>query len=56
MRLTENPSGELLLDQQRYPDAIEKFERAVEIERAKYVDIALRSAALSLTTITDLHR
>lgn len=31
-------SGELLLDQQRYPDAIEKFERAVEIERAKSVD------------------
>lgn len=28
-------SGELLLDQQRYPDAIEKFDRAVEIERAK---------------------
>ncbi|KAH9933987.1 uncharacterized protein BXZ73DRAFT_89656 [Epithele typhae] len=31
----QNYYGELLLDQQRYPDAIEKFERAVEIERAK---------------------
>ncbi|KAH9895871.1 ADP/ATP carrier receptor [Cubamyces lactineus] len=31
----QNYYGELLLDQQRYPDAIEKFERAIEIERAK---------------------
>ncbi|KAI0755697.1 ADP/ATP carrier receptor [Fomes fomentarius] len=31
----QNYYGELLLDQQRYPDAIEKFDRAVEIERAK---------------------
>ena len=35
--LTALGSGELLLDQQRYPDAIEKFDRAIEIERAKYV-------------------
>ncbi|KAI8970592.1 hypothetical protein BD414DRAFT_540869 [Trametes punicea] len=32
-------SGELLLDQQRYPDAIEKFDRAIEIERAKRVSL-----------------
>ncbi|KAI0327469.1 ADP/ATP carrier receptor [Cubamyces sp. BRFM 1775] len=31
----QNYYGELLLDQQRYPDAIEKFDRAIEIERAK---------------------
>ncbi|KAI0821749.1 hypothetical protein BC628DRAFT_1412718 [Trametes gibbosa] len=31
----QNYYGELLLDQQRYPDAVEKFERAVEIERTK---------------------
>lgn len=35
--LTRCCSGELLLDQQRYQDAIEKFDRAIEIERAKYV-------------------
>ena len=35
--MTAFGSGELLLDQQRYPDAIEKFDRAIEIERAKYV-------------------
>ncbi len=35
--LTSSSSGELLLDQQRYPEAIEKFDRAIEIERAKYV-------------------
>ncbi|KAI0665614.1 hypothetical protein C8Q78DRAFT_1083846 [Trametes maxima] len=31
----QNYYGELLLDQQRYPDAVEKFERAIEIERLK---------------------
>ncbi|KAL7278186.1 hypothetical protein ACG7TL_008160 [Trametes sanguinea] len=31
----QNYYGELLLDQQRYPDAVEKFDRAIEIERAK---------------------
>ncbi|KAI0773196.1 ADP/ATP carrier receptor [Trametes elegans] len=31
----QNYYGELLLDQQRYPDAIEKFERAIEIESKK---------------------
>ncbi|KAI0739404.1 ADP/ATP carrier receptor [Daedaleopsis nitida] len=31
----QNYYGELLMDQQRYPDAIEKFDRAIEIERAK---------------------
>lgn len=30
-------SGELLLDQQRYEDAVEKFERAVELEKLKSV-------------------
>ncbi|KAF5370164.1 hypothetical protein D9758_001407 [Tetrapyrgos nigripes] len=30
-----NYYGELLLDQQRYPDAIERFERAVELEKSK---------------------
>ena len=30
-------SGELLLDQQRFDDAIDKFDRAIEIELAKYV-------------------
>lgn len=28
-------SGELLLDQQRFEDAVEKFDRAVELEKAK---------------------
>lgn len=28
-------SGELLLDQQRFQDAVEKFDRAVELEKAK---------------------
>ncbi|KAG6889473.1 hypothetical protein C0995_001000 [Termitomyces sp. Mi166 len=31
----QNYYGELLLDQQRYEDAVEKFERAVEIEKVK---------------------
>ncbi|KAI8995265.1 hypothetical protein BD414DRAFT_506078 [Trametes punicea] len=35
----QNYYGELLLDQQRYPDAIEKFDRAIEIERAKRVSL-----------------
>jgi len=30
-------SGELLLDQQRFPDAIERFERAIELEKLKWV-------------------
>ena len=30
-------SGELLLDQQRFQDAVEKFDRAIELEKAKYV-------------------
>lgn len=29
-------SGELLLDQQRFDDAIDKFDRAIELELAKY--------------------
>ncbi|KAJ3735563.1 hypothetical protein DFJ43DRAFT_991372 [Lentinula guzmanii] len=32
-----NYYGELLLDQQRYQDAIEKFDKAIEIEKLKYV-------------------
>jgi import receptor subunit TOM70 len=28
-------SGELLLDQQRYEDAVEKFDKAVELEKNK---------------------
>ncbi|KAG2002581.1 ADP/ATP carrier receptor [Coprinopsis cinerea AmutBmut pab1-1] len=31
----QNYYGELLLDQQRYQDAVEKFDRAIEIEKAK---------------------
>ncbi|KAI0065168.1 mitochondrial outer membrane translocase receptor TOM70, partial [Artomyces pyxidatus] len=31
----QNYYGELLLDQQRYADAIEKFDRAIELERSK---------------------
>jgi import receptor subunit TOM70 len=34
-------SGELLLDQQRFGDAVEKFERAIELERLKYVLVHL---------------
>ena len=30
-------SGELLLDQQRFQEAVEKFDRAIELEKAKYV-------------------
>lgn len=33
----QSPSGELLLDQQRFSEAVEKFDRAIEIERKKYV-------------------
>lgn len=32
-------SGELLLDQQRYEDAVEKFDRAVELEKLKSVTL-----------------
>ena len=28
-------SGELLLDQQRFEDAVEKFDKAIELENAK---------------------
>lgn len=28
-------SGEVLLDQQRFQDAIEKFDRAIELEKSK---------------------
>ncbi|EMD35737.1 hypothetical protein CERSUDRAFT_115692 [Gelatoporia subvermispora B] len=31
----QNYYGELLLDQQRFQDAVEKFDRAIELERAK---------------------
>jgi import receptor subunit TOM70 len=31
----QNYYGELLMDQQRYPDAVEKFERAFELEKTK---------------------
>ncbi|TFY77935.1 hypothetical protein EWM64_g6076 [Hericium alpestre] len=31
----QNYYGELLLDQQRYQDAVEKFDRAIELERTK---------------------
>jgi mitochondrial import receptor subunit TOM70 len=31
------PSGELLLDQQRFQDAVDKFDRAIELERTKSV-------------------
>lgn len=31
-------SGELLLDQSRYQDAIEKFDKAIDIELAKSKD------------------
>ena len=30
-------SGELLLDQQRFQDAVEKFDRAIELERQKCI-------------------
>jgi import receptor subunit TOM70 len=30
-------SGELLLDQGRFEDAIEKFDKAIEIEKTKWV-------------------
>ena len=53
-KLTKNSSGELLLDQQRYPDAIEKFERAVEIERSKYVHVTFYLATFNLTTVIGL--
>lgn len=33
--LTRSCSGELLLDQQRFKDAVDKFDRAIELERAK---------------------
>ena len=34
-------SGELLLDQQRFQDAIEKFDRAIELEKAKSVFLVI---------------
>jgi len=33
--LTIGCSGELLLDQQRFDDAIEKFDKAIELEKTK---------------------
>ena len=30
-------SGELLLDQQRFEEAVEKFDKAIELEKVKYV-------------------
>jgi tetratricopeptide (TPR) repeat protein len=35
IKLSNHRSGEVLLDQERYQDAIEKFERAIELEKAK---------------------
>lgn len=32
----QNYYGELLLDQQRFQDAVEKFDRAIELEKEKY--------------------
>ncbi|KAG8768384.1 TOM (translocase of outer membrane) complex component [Ceratobasidium sp. 428] len=45
-----NYYGELLLDQQRFPDAIEKFDRAIEIEKQKNVPnpLPLVNKALAL--------
>ncbi|ELU37069.1 ADP/ATP carrier receptor [Rhizoctonia solani AG-1 IA] len=37
LRLITGESGELLLDQQRFQEAIEKFDRSIEIERQKWV-------------------
>ena len=37
MWLIMSCSGELLLDQQRFEDAVEKFDKAIELENAKYV-------------------
>lgn len=32
-------SGELLLDLQRYGDSVEKFERAIELEKKRWVQV-----------------
>ena len=40
-------SGELLLDQQRFEDAVEKFDKAVELEKQKYVSPFYRRFSLS---------
>jgi import receptor subunit TOM70 len=37
----QNYYGELLLDQGRFEEAVEKFEKAVELEKAKYVMLLL---------------
>lgn len=34
-------SGELLLDQHLYQDAVEKFDRAIELERLKCVQTTM---------------
>jgi hypothetical protein len=38
--LNDVRSGEVLLDQERFQDAIEKFERAIELEKNKLVLIS----------------
>ncbi|THH16088.1 hypothetical protein EW146_g4502 [Bondarzewia mesenterica] len=44
----QNYYGELLLDQQRFEDAIEKFDRAIELERLKY---AFRPSSIHISLI-----
>jgi len=43
-------SGELLLDQHRFEDAVEKFEKAVELEKEKYVKALYFFHCFSLNT------
>lgn len=44
-------SGELLLDQQRFQDAVVKFERAVELEKVKYVFVRPPSTRPHILTL-----
>jgi import receptor subunit TOM70 len=37
-------SGELLLDQKRFDEAVEKFDKAIEIEKAKYAPTIIISS------------
>ena len=43
-------SGELLLDQQRFEEAVEKFDKAIELEKLKYGFYILPLSGMILNT------
>jgi len=49
--LTTAHSGELLLDQGRFEEAVEKFDKAIELEQKKYLFYLPHTAASNSSTI-----